>query len=116
VEDDTTFQQKLKNLLYFRFPSRVFREAANGKEAFETMGSVRFTLVFMSIKLAGENGLELANKIKDQHPEIFVIILSGTVQESARKGKETLHDLETDGHALLEPTKRLLNLRIRPRR
>jgi DNA-binding NarL/FixJ family response regulator len=51
-------------------------EATNGEEALKKIDRLLPDLVFMDIKLPGENGLELTIKIKTQYPNIIVIILS----------------------------------------
>jgi DNA-binding NarL/FixJ family response regulator len=76
VEDDRTFRQTLKNLLIERFPTMHIEEACNGAEAFERIETAQPEIVFMDIKLPGENGLLLTRRIKQIHPEIVVIILT----------------------------------------
>jgi DNA-binding NarL/FixJ family response regulator len=39
-------------------------------------GPANTVLVFMDIRLPGENGLELTQKVKTQYPDIVVIILT----------------------------------------
>ena len=77
VEDDDHFRQTLKKLLMSQFPSFSFEEARDGREAMEKIETYLPDLVFMDIKLPGENGLELTKKIKRMHPVTVVIILTG---------------------------------------
>jgi len=51
-------------------------EAAHGVEAFQKIDSHPPNLIFMDIQLPGGNGLELTRKIKADHPDIIVIILT----------------------------------------
>ena len=51
-------------------------EAGDGVEAFQKIESDSPHLVFMDIRLPGENGLELTRRIKADHPDIVVIILT----------------------------------------
>ena len=76
VEDSTSFRQVVKNNLQDRFPSMEIIEAGDGIEAFQKIDSHPPNLIFMDIQLPGENGLELTRKIKADHPEIIVIILT----------------------------------------
>lgn len=76
VEDNLTFRQTLRNLLYSRFPWMAIEEAKEGKECLQKLDAQRPDLVFMDIKLPGENGLELTKKIKKSSPETIVIILT----------------------------------------
>ncbi|MGZ3539371.1 MAG: response regulator, partial [Thermodesulfobacteriota bacterium] len=38
--------------------------------------SFHFKIVFMDIRLPGENGLELTKKIKQNYPDIIIVILT----------------------------------------
>jgi CheY-like chemotaxis protein len=77
VEDSTLFRQLFKQTLHDRFPSVEIHEAVNGKEALRKIETLRPNLVFMDIRLPGENGLELTQSVKTQYPDILVIILTG---------------------------------------
>ena len=77
VEDSTLFRQLFKETLHDRFPSVEIHEAVNGEEALRKIETLRPNLVFMDIRLPGENGLELTQKVKIHYPDIIVIILTG---------------------------------------
>ena len=77
VEDDDHFRQTLRKLLISRFPSFAFEEARDGKEAMEKIDVFLPDLIFMDIKLPGENGLKLTRSIKKVYPETVIIILTG---------------------------------------
>jgi DNA-binding NarL/FixJ family response regulator len=51
-------------------------EAADGVEALQKIDSHPPNLIFMDISLPGENGLELTRKIKTNHSDIIIIILT----------------------------------------
>ncbi len=76
VEDRTSFRQVVKNNLQDEFPSMDLIEAADGVEAFQKIDSHPPNLIFMDIRLPGENGLELTRKIKADYPDIIIIILT----------------------------------------
>ena len=77
VEDSTLFRQLFKEVLHNRFPSVEVYEAIDGAEALQKVETLRPNLIFMDIRLPGENGLELTKKIKTLHPNTVVIILTG---------------------------------------
>ena len=77
VEDSTLFRQLFKETFHNRFPSVEIYEAIDGKEALLQVETLRPNLVFMDIRLPGENGLELTKKVKTQYPNITVIIPTG---------------------------------------
>jgi len=77
VEDNTIFRQVVKNNLKDQFPSMEIIEAGDGVEALQKIDSDPPNLIFMDIKLPGENGLGLTRKIKTNYPDIIIIILTG---------------------------------------
>ena len=91
VEDRLTLREIVKYYLELQFPSMEITEASNGIEASQKIGSQPPHLVFMDISLPGETGLELTRKIKKEHPEIIVVIVTGydlpEYHEEARRCK-----------------------------
>ena len=77
VEDSTLFRQLFKEMLHSRFPSVEIYEAIDGEEALKKVEALHPDLIFMDIKLPGENGLQLTRKVKARFPKIVVIILTG---------------------------------------
>jgi len=76
VEDNATFRQTLKEVLHTRFPFMAIGEAEDGEEALQKIDTVVPDLIFMDIKLPGENGLQVTQKVKTRYPEMIVIILT----------------------------------------
>ncbi len=76
VEDNDSFREMFKGLLSSEFPSMEIIEAANGEEAFKRLSSNAVDLVFMDIRLPGENGLELTKKIKAKYKDVTVAMLT----------------------------------------
>jgi DNA-binding NarL/FixJ family response regulator len=76
VEDNPSFRRVLKDNLLDLFPSMEIIEASDGVEALQKIGHHHPDLIFMDIRLPGENGLELTGKIKANHPGIIVIVLT----------------------------------------
>lgn len=76
VEDNITFRQSLREILHEHFPHLVVGEATTGKDALQKVEAWRPELVFMDIKLPGENGLEVTKKIKRDYPQTVIAILT----------------------------------------
>ncbi len=76
VEDSVNLRQLLKEMLHEHFPLMIIEGAGDGNEAAEKVESLSPDLIFMDIKLPGESGLELTKKIKKNHPNIIIIILT----------------------------------------
>ena len=76
VEDNVNFSRVLKDTLQTLFPAMVIHEAHEGKQALQQVGALLPELIFMDIKLPGENGLQLTQRIKASHPDMKVVILT----------------------------------------
>ena len=76
VEDNRSFRGILKDSLQYLFPSMIIQEAAEGDEALRLVDSFRPELIFMDIRLPGESGLHLTQKIKTDYPATKVILLT----------------------------------------
>jgi DNA-binding NarL/FixJ family response regulator len=76
VDDIAVFRETFINALHKRFPDIHITEAVNGAEALEKVRISKPELVFMDIKLPDENGISLTGKIKLEHPDITVVILT----------------------------------------
>jgi DNA-binding NarL/FixJ family response regulator len=76
VEDNPLFRQTVLDILAARFPSMILEEAADGSIALEKINEALPDLIFMDIKLPGENGLHLTEDIKKKHPGVVVVILT----------------------------------------
>ncbi len=85
VEDNVPFRESLKDVLRAHFSGVEIVEAGNGQEACRRMTSPTPDVVLMDIGLPGENGLRLTRRIKDQYPQVTVIILTNCDQQEYRE-------------------------------
>lgn len=76
IEDNSPFRTVFKESLKSRFPSMAITEAVDSQEALTKIEALPPDLIFVDIRLPGENGLELTRTIKTGHPEIIVIIFT----------------------------------------
>lgn len=76
VEDNPLFRQTILEILRNQFPSMILEEAADGKTALQKIEEEMPDLIFMDIKLPGENGLHLTEHIKRKYPQAIVVILT----------------------------------------
>ena len=77
VEDDSIFRLTLRTLLESRFPGLRLDEARDGEEALVKINACLPDLIFIDIQLPGKNGLEITKRVKDLHPGVVIIILTG---------------------------------------
>jgi len=69
----------------------LVREAATGEEALEMMAGQPFDVVLTDIRMPGLDGVELLRRIKEESPDIIVILMTayaslGTAVEALRLG------------------------------
>jgi CheY-like chemotaxis protein len=76
VDPNDPFRQSLKKVLVNRFPSVDIQEAADGNEGLQKVEDFHPHLIFLEIHLPAETGLELAGRIKADHPDIIIVILT----------------------------------------
>ncbi len=77
VEDSYIFRKLLKEIIEARFPSVIdIAEATDGKEALMKIDPEPPDLIFIDIKLPGQNGLDLAKLVKTRYPDTVVVILT----------------------------------------
>jgi DNA-binding NarL/FixJ family response regulator len=76
VEDNAPFRQSLREMLCEQFSAMGIEEAVDGEDALDKIETLPPHLVFMDIKLPGQNGLEVTREIKARYPGIRVIILT----------------------------------------
>ncbi len=76
VEDNDLFRQTLRKSLQMSFPGVTIDEATNKAEALQRVQAFFPDLIFMDIRLPGENGLRLTQRIKAVYPDIIIFILT----------------------------------------
>ena len=76
VEDNSPFRAMLKEILFSRFPMMSIEEEPDGSELLPRIDVFHPDIVFMDIRLPGENGLKLTKKIKTNYPDIIVVLLT----------------------------------------
>lgn len=78
VDDEPLIRRGIRSLAALsRIGITEVAEAQNGEEAVEKAGSFLPHIVLMDINMPQMDGLTASEKIKEKHPEIFVVILTG---------------------------------------
>jgi len=76
VEDHTIVRKGLRSLLDSQPDIEVVDEAEDGQEAIYKSGQLRPDVVVMDITMPVLNGLEATRQIKQQNPQIKVVVLT----------------------------------------
>jgi DNA-binding NarL/FixJ family response regulator len=76
VEDNANYRGLLRDSLQSLFPSMMILEATEGNEALQKVDTLRPDLIFVDIRLPGESGLQLTQRIKTNYPDTKVIIMT----------------------------------------
>jgi len=76
VDDNTSFRSMLKRILRSKFPSIRIREAQDGNAAIKKTTEQPPDIIFMDVRMPGENGFKLTRRIKRVYPEIVVIMIT----------------------------------------
>ncbi len=76
VDDNPLLRSTIKEILKIEFPSVIISEAFSGETMWHIADNQRPDLIFMDIKLAEENGLDLTRDLKEKYPEVVVAIFT----------------------------------------
>ena len=77
VEDEFYARKSLVDTILTFDPSFYIEEAEDGLEALEKVEDSRFELIIADIRMPVMDGMEMARKIRAEHPEILVAMLTG---------------------------------------
>ena len=76
VDDSASFRGSLRDLLSQQLPRVLVVEAADGREALEQVRRTVPDLAFIDIELGVESGLDLTRKIRGQHLDMPIAIIT----------------------------------------
>ena len=76
IDDNDSFRESFRNLLYQHFPAMHIQEAPDSKGSLEKITRHPPHLMFVDIELAGESGLDLTRKIRSTLHNTTIAILT----------------------------------------
>ncbi len=89
VDDNLAARKLLKSVLSSLGLRIKTHDASSGIEAIEQSKIVVFDIIFLDIEMPGINGLETLEKILEERPEQFVVIVSANATiENVKKAIE----------------------------
>ena len=76
TDDHQLFRDGIKSLLEDTGDINVIGEASNQEELFKIIENNKPNIIILDITLPGASGIEITKKIKSEHPDINILILS----------------------------------------
>ena len=76
VDDQSLFREGLDLVLHKVFPEALCTQAGTGEEALELVESNSFDLIFLDIAMPGMNGIEVAQRILTNYPQVRILVLT----------------------------------------
>lgn len=94
VDDQMPMRQILRSLLS-EAGYRVVAEASHGQKAIELSKQFKPDVICLDITMPGLDGIETLKKLKEDHPEVLVIMITG---HSNRKDIEAAIEAGASGY------------------
>lgn len=87
VDDEMIVRESF--LQWFKKYGHRVEAAASGFEALEKLEKVSFDILFVDIKMAGMNGIELLKRVKEEYPDTVVILITayGSIESAVEAMK-----------------------------
>lgn len=95
VEDDILSLQILASVLERKFKDIEVFTASNGREAFELCNDKLPQLLLTDIKMPEMDGVQLAQLVRENHPETIIIMISADSGDASLNQPEN-HGLKID--------------------
>jgi DNA-binding NarL/FixJ family response regulator len=77
VEDHPLMRQTLSDFIQSNPNLEVVGTAGTETEALQRLAEIEVNIVLIDVRLAGTNGIHLAERLLEQYPELLCLMLSG---------------------------------------
>jgi two-component system response regulator DegU len=107
VDDHPVFRDGLRNCLDAAEDLAVIGEAQDGEEAIVAAGTLQPNVVIMDINIPILNGMQAARQIKNEHPDIHIIMLTAyddaeQIYHAVRTGASAYYPKDIAPDSLIE--------------
>jgi CheY-like chemotaxis protein len=88
VDDDQVVGQSFERVL----TNKGYRvdTALSGREAFEKYAGADFDMVFTDLRMPGQDGLEVARRIKEMNPWLPIVVVTGYATQQAEESAKAI--------------------------
>jgi two-component system, NtrC family, nitrogen regulation response regulator NtrX len=112
VDDEASVRSVLRQL--FAYEGHAVEVAASGGEALRSLAEDGADAVFLDVKMPGEDGLDALAEIRERHPAVQVVMISGhgtidTAVEATRRGAFDFLQKPLDTDRLLVTLRNMLD-------
>ena len=113
-DDHSVVRHGVMRSLAAKFPEAVFGEASNAADVLRLVEEEKWDLIILDINMPGRSGLETLKEIKDNHPEVPVIIFSMYPEDqfavrAIKSGASAYLTKDISSNDLAEAIKRILS-------
>ncbi|HEX6735802.1 MAG TPA: response regulator transcription factor [Azonexus sp.] len=81
VDDHEIVRAGLREMLADEFGIAIAFEAASGEAALASLREVPCDVLLLDLALPGQNGIDLLRTLRQRHPEVHVLVLTGYPEE-----------------------------------
>ncbi len=82
IDDDPMLQQLLSRLLLKQGVEQV-RVASGGSEGIQLVSELEPDVLFLDIQMPDIDGLQVLEQLRQSHPELYIVIITGHVDVDA---------------------------------
>src|SRR5580704_8908921 len=115
IDDSEDDRELYRRVLKAAFGGRLnFLEETNGSSGLNAIEKVKPNCVLLDYSLPGQNGIEVLKRIRNTHPHLPIILLTGQGNEAiaAQSIKEGAQDYITKGEITAEALSRAIRTAI----
>lgn len=114
VDDHAVLRQGLKQILSTRWPEAIFGEAENAAGVFQALRRHTWDAMMLDLGLPDRGGLEVLREIRQEHPKLPVLVLSGQPEDQYglrvfKAGASGFLNKGSDLEHIIEALERILN-------
>jgi CheY-like chemotaxis protein len=101
VDDEKSIREALVQV--FEYEGHDVVGAGDGPEALKIAAELRPDVVFLDVKMPGMDGLDVLAKLREEEPQLLVVMISGHAQGRLRLSREAARHRSAPRHPQAGP-------------